>query len=468
MKLLVLAIVGLVACKGGDKAAPSPTGSATTPPPPPQPAAPATPPAPAPPAASFTQNITADGIGPVTTASDPKAIASLFPGLEAKTEHADREGHSIDETVLSLPGGPPVLHVVVDNMLSDTQVSRVDAVGSMFATSGGIRVGSTVADLVAKFPDAECKRETYTRNAENIGSALFCETASLAHVSFHLDPAALEGSDGKVLAARIASLKLTRITWRPKLVAQAAGDAGGQPFCFEPNTELAIDRLVATDDDATFCGGVNGKLTCVTASFATGAFTGTAGAVPPPTVVDPPARVSSDGSHKLVKTGKGLSLVDAKTGKDGVALAVGEGEFKCIDNGRFLGADIYATASLCNQPRSIGYVFSPTGERIGDKLDGINLQDAKPFHMRGDRWAFHSADSESVLIIDVANGEQGTVDLLTPDQVSHCCDVTVHATIPPFTLTPKGKLVSVGGALAVIDLATGKAEHAWPLPGCKH
>ena len=467
MKLLALAIV-CAACKGGDHAAPS-TGSATPPPPAPVPApAPPTPTTPTTTVMAFSQVITTDGVGPVNAKTDPKTVASLFAGLDAKTEHADREGHSLDDTILSLPGGPAVLHVVVDNTIGP-QVFRVDAVGSMFAVGGTLRVGSTVADLVGRYSDAVCERQTVDHDPEGFGHALACTSPSLAHVEFQLDPAASPGSDGKVLAAKIAGLKFNRITWRAPSVAQAAtaSDTSGKPFCFEPNTDLAIDRIVATDDAVTFCAPIGGTSTCITASLATGAFTGAVGAPPPLPAAEPPLRVTSDGKQKLVKSGKTISLTDA-TGKGGNALSVGNGDYKCVENAQFLGANVYATASQCDKPRSAGYLFSAAGEAIGSPLDGVNLQGAKPFRMRGDRWAFHSSDSEAVLVVDVANGEQGTIDLLSDDQTKQCCVVTVHPRVAPLALTPKGKLVALGASLAVIDLSSGKAEHAWLLPACQH
>ena len=80
--------------------------------------------------------------------------------------------------------------------------------------------------------------------------------------------------------------------------------------------------------------------------------------------------------------------------------------------------------------------------------------------------AFHSSDNEGVLIVDVATGAQTTTDPMTPEQAGQCCSAVVRGPIPPFALTPKGKLVTIAAMFAVIDLASGKAEKAWMLPVC--
>jgi hypothetical protein len=204
MTARTLVLVLLVACKPGDKGVAQPPalagsgGSAPT--------------------ASFSRWITPEGVGPLNAATDPETVASLFPGMTAKTEHAEAEDYSNDDTAISNPdGGGPVLHVVVDNMRDNKAIFRVDVVGAIFATQKDIRVGSSVGDFAAAYPDASCARATYASNPEGFDEALYCESASLPNLTFHLDPKALSVPDGKVAIAKLAAFRFNRIIWlRPR------------------------------------------------------------------------------------------------------------------------------------------------------------------------------------------------------------------------------------------------------------
>jgi hypothetical protein len=420
--------------------------------------------------ATFSQTISAGGVGPLTATTDPKTIGSLFPGLEAKTEHEEGEDHSFDTTTLS-QGGTAVLDAVVDNFVSDKQIFRVDVLGSRFATAKGIRIGSTVAELVAAYPDATCKRETYEANLEGFDKALMCEAPGLANVAFFLDPQALTGPDGKVLTAKLASFKFQRIIWLSPNHAAGGGDTAnaapaGKPYCFPRDTPTYLDRISATDDAVMFCAKSDKATACVTASLATGAVTGAANPPPVPEAVAP-ATTSADGTRRVDNGKNAIHILDAKTGKTVKSIRIGDPEFKCTEGSQYLGSTLYATSSLCDKPRSVGWLFDKSGELIGDKLDGVNLQGAKPFHLGGDRWAFRSSDSEDVLVVDVTTGKQRVISVLTPAQVGGCCDVNLAPKIAPLALTPSGKLVEVGASVAVIDPGKPKAEHAWLLPACK-
>jgi hypothetical protein len=470
MRTLTL-IALLAACgKGGDKGAGSGSatensgsaGSATTAPPPAADASTV---------ATFKQTITSGGVGPVTDKTDPASVAMLFPGLDSVTTHDVAEDHNFD-TVTFSQSGTVVLDVVITNMNRAPQIFRVDVYGSRFATMAGIRIGSTVGDLVAKDPNVECRRETYDPNPEHFDKALFCESPALQNVRFYLDWDALQGPNGKVIVSKLAALPFKRIIWMPPQAAAPTGPtpaevAAAGPYCFAPNTEFVVDRFVATDDNATFCAPTGGKLTCVTVTLATGAFAFAAGAPPPKPPAEPSPMVDSDGKFKLKRTPKAVSIVDAKTNKDITTLNVGDKDFRCVESVRFLRSYIYATASLCNMPRAVGFIYSPDGKQQGGTLDGVNLQDSLPFHLKGDRWAFKSNDTEAVMILDAANGDVGAVDPMTKEQAGKCCPAKITGTIPPLALTPKNKLISLGGVVGVIDLATGKAEHSWPLPICK-
>src|SRR5260221_7885792 len=196
MKSLTFTRALVVACgKGGDKAAggsgasETPTGSGGTE-------------APAEVTGNFPQTITPEAVGPLKPTTNPKIVAAMFPGLDATTKHDEGEDHSSDDTSIALHNGTVVLHVITDNMRDASTIFRVDVVGSMFATEAGIRVGSTVADLFAKYPDASCRRETYTPNPEHFDKALLCDTPALPNLTFYMDPKSLDGPDGKVAGAR--------------------------------------------------------------------------------------------------------------------------------------------------------------------------------------------------------------------------------------------------------------------------
>lgn len=249
--------------------------------------------------------------------------------------------------------------------------------------------------------------------------------------------------------------------------AGSGSSAPAASFCFERKGGFAMDHFTATDDTATLCGSANGKRRCATASLSTGAFTVAAdGAIPQAPEPAPPLLATADGKYKLQVDAKRVRVIETGTGKR-KQLRVGDKDFRCVEGARFLGNTVYATASLCDRPRSVGALYTPAGTPIGAPLEAVNLQEAQPFHLEGDRWAFHSSDSEGVLVVDVATGAQRTVDPMTSEQAGQCCAIVVKGELPPFALTPKGKLVSIQAMLAVIDPATGKAEKAWMLPVCK-
>jgi hypothetical protein len=208
-----LILLALGACKN-DKPAPA-AGSAAPPPPvvadAPKPVAPPVADGAAV-LATFDQSIRSDGVGPIKSDSAPSTIVPMFPGLDSNVDHQEGEDHSSDTTSFSTHG-VHVLDVVVDNMRDDKHVFRVDIFGGMLATHDGIRIGSTVADLLAKDDSIACQRRTYSNNPEGFDHALYCETAKLPNVTFYLDDKALPGSDGKVIVAKLAQMKFTRIIW---------------------------------------------------------------------------------------------------------------------------------------------------------------------------------------------------------------------------------------------------------------
>lgn len=209
-----LVLIGVGACKNGK---PAPTaGSASGAPPVAAPADAATvqPAADAaPPPATFNQTITGDGIGPLTFDTPPEKLKDLFPGLAVNVEHDEGEDHSFDTYVFTA-GTSHAFDVVVDNFLSSKQAFRADVWSGLFATKDNIRVGSTVADWLAKDDSIACRRESYDPNPEHFEHALFCESTKLPNLRFYLDDKALPGSDGKVVIAKVAQMKFVRIIWK--------------------------------------------------------------------------------------------------------------------------------------------------------------------------------------------------------------------------------------------------------------
>lgn len=213
-----------VACKS-DKAAPTAGSASGAAPPSPGDAAIVKPaPDAAPPPATFNQTITADGVGPITYDTAPDKLKDAFPGLKLDVEHDEGEDHSFD-TYVATAGTSHAFDVVFDKFLSTKQPFRVDVWSGLFATKDNIRVGSTVADWLAKDDSITCRRESYDPNPEHFEHALFCESQKLPNLRFYLDDKALPGSDGKVVLAKVAQMKFVRIIWKnPKKPPPEAHD----------------------------------------------------------------------------------------------------------------------------------------------------------------------------------------------------------------------------------------------------
>lgn len=219
-RALIITFAALAACKSNKSAPSSGSGSSTPPPvvadapPAPKPVVDA-----APPPATFNQQLTSDGVGPLTADTDISTLEKIFPGLTVKVEHDEGEDHSIDHYAVSA-GTSHAFDVVVDNFLDKTHAFRVDVWTGLFATKDNIRIGSTVAELLAKDDSISCKRESYAPNAENFEHALFCESQRVPNLAFYLDDKALPGTDGKVVLAKVAQMKFVRIIWKnPKVKA---------------------------------------------------------------------------------------------------------------------------------------------------------------------------------------------------------------------------------------------------------
>ena len=162
-------------------------------------------------AAATSTTITADGVGPISAkVKDEEQFAKLLPGFTVKSEHHEAEDYSFDEIVAS-KGTSQVLRAVVQ----DGALFKVEVDDPTFATASGVAVGMTVADLVAKLPDAKCVYEKYDAesDAERVDQALRCQAASLPQVLFEIDYAKLTVPEGAVSTKTIGKRKIVQIVW---------------------------------------------------------------------------------------------------------------------------------------------------------------------------------------------------------------------------------------------------------------
>ena len=156
--------------------------------------------------------ISDDGVGPISTKTNPKAdMKALFPGVDM--QHREAEDFSMD-TYTVFDGSHRSLVGIADD--EGKSFFKITVYSPSYSTAEGVSTSSTVSDLVEKYPDLTCKYETYDPNPENFTEALFCETHRYKHVSFHLDAGKWHGKPGKVAPHKLASRTLSSILWVPK------------------------------------------------------------------------------------------------------------------------------------------------------------------------------------------------------------------------------------------------------------
>ena len=103
----------------------------------------------------------------------------------------------------------------------------------LFRTLDHLTNGRVGINLVTGSPHAAAQNFGYPEHFEH---ALYCESQRLPNLAFYLDDKALPGNDGKVVLAKVAAMKLTRIIWKnPKQPppeahddVPAAGSGSGQ------------------------------------------------------------------------------------------------------------------------------------------------------------------------------------------------------------------------------------------------
>ena len=100
-------------------------------------------------------------------------------------------------------------------MISDESLFKVEVDEPMFATSAGVAVGMTVAELADRNKDIKCVFETYDpmADAERVDRSLRCQSASLPHVLFEIDYEKFTGREGSVSPKSIAKRKIIQIVW---------------------------------------------------------------------------------------------------------------------------------------------------------------------------------------------------------------------------------------------------------------
>ncbi|MFT3692749.1 MAG: hypothetical protein QM831_06390 [Kofleriaceae bacterium] len=171
----------------------------------------------APPPATFDMFIRNDGVGPITSGTDPKTLESIFPGTKVDDKHWEGEATLTDTYTVS-NNGTNLVEALLDHNADETKFLYVTVVSSAFVTKEGVRIGTTVADFIAK-GGGDCKRVSYhTGDNENLPEythTFECTASAYPNVKFMLDETkpSNQGEDGKVIAAKIQAEKIVRIVW---------------------------------------------------------------------------------------------------------------------------------------------------------------------------------------------------------------------------------------------------------------
>jgi hypothetical protein len=155
--------------------------------------------------------ISDDGVGPITLATKPAELVTLYPG--ATSDHKEAEDYSFDVYSVG-PADKPILTAITNN--GGDGFFKVTVLGGNFATAEGVGVGTTISELAAKYPDLACKFAKYGPNPEDFVEALFCETPKYKHLTFNLDTKGWKKKPGKVEVAAIATRTVQKILWVPK------------------------------------------------------------------------------------------------------------------------------------------------------------------------------------------------------------------------------------------------------------
>jgi hypothetical protein len=151
------------------------------------------------------------GVGLITEKTKPAELAKLYP--DVTSDHQEAEDYSFDIYSVG-PKARPELTAITSN--GGERFFKVTVLGGNFATTEGITIGSTIAQLAEKHPDVVCKFETYGPNPEDFVEALFCTTTKYKHLTFNLDTKGWKQKPGKVEVAKIATRTLQKILWVPK------------------------------------------------------------------------------------------------------------------------------------------------------------------------------------------------------------------------------------------------------------
>lgn len=158
---------------------------------------------------AFATTISVAGVGPITLKTEPRKLASLFPGLVQTSKAEETEDTKYEWFTLSR-NKAVVLKVLLDHMRTSKHFWRVLVMDPMFSTASGLHVGSTGADYAATYTDAVCKRKKFEDDIEN---TLYCEAKSGPQLVFYFDARLYPGELGAVSVADIATLPMTMITW---------------------------------------------------------------------------------------------------------------------------------------------------------------------------------------------------------------------------------------------------------------
>jgi hypothetical protein len=269
-------------------------------------------------------------------------------------------------------------------------------------------------------------------------------------------------------------------------------DAGA--FCVIPDKVLGNtpSAFIADDTTATLCLDLRERHYCGAVDLATGVWRTASASPSQPAFTDkvtddkqlicprggacvtlqlpvddfaPQLAISASGAtlaaYKPGAAERGYQLFDAKTGAVTKTLHI-SGE--CHGAPHFAGESLFVITSDCSGAPGIARLYTSTGEELGT-IEGVD--DVAPAHVRGTHYAIRALETHGYILFDSATGkvvEKHPLDEIKADTGYVRIDDDLPITMT--AVTPKGKLVILGNAIRLVDLATGAAEKVIPFPMC--
>ncbi len=199
MRTILAIALAITACKGNDPAKPAP---ATTVTPRPIDAAPAPP-------AIGDRTIRRDGVGPITAATPAtvEALMPLFPGADVVPSANRGDAAEVNDSPRIEIGD----QLMVPLAKGTPTVTDVEVIADGYATAAKIHVGSTVAELAAGEPTAQCNLHA----SDNVNE-LTCYVPGTSQIVYSVEDGGYGGKAGPTATADIARRVITQITWRAR------------------------------------------------------------------------------------------------------------------------------------------------------------------------------------------------------------------------------------------------------------